>query len=219
MWRGTENANEITCALGFPHAARWGMVTKRVLDFLGATIAIGICLPLFVLIAILIRATSPGPVFFHWNVVGQGGKPFVGYKFRTMLKDADRMRDDLQARNEMTGVFFKMKRDPRVTSIGRILRQFSLDELPQLWSVLKGDMSLVGPRPTQVFEHEQLKKWQKQRVQVKPGAFSLWIVSGKTQDFDEMVRLDLQYIQTWSVWLDLKILLKTFPYVVLGKNY
>jgi len=171
-----------------------------------------------ILITLLVKLTSPGPIFFRWNVIGKGGQPFVGYKFRTMFDGAERIREQLREKNEMTGVFFKMQNDPRVTPIGRILRRFSLDELPQLWSVLKGDMSLVGPRPTQIFEYQQLKDWQKQRVKVKPGSVSLWIVSGKTTDFDLMVRLDLEYINNWSIWLDLKILLKAIPYVLLGKN-
>jgi len=196
----------------------WQMVAKRGLDVLGAATALVVLAPLFALISILIRLTSPGPIFFRWHVVGRGGKPFLGYKFRSMFDGADRARDQLQDKNEMTGIFFKMKNDPRVTPIGRILRRFSLDELPQLWSVLVGHMSLVGPRPCQVFEHQQLEDWQKQRVQMKPGCVSLWIVSGKTQDFDEMVRLDLYYIKNWSMWLDLGILFRAVPYMVLGRN-
>jgi len=195
------------------------MKAKRALDLLGSAVALVIFSPLFVLTAILVKFTSPGPVFFRWNVIGQGRKPFVSYKFRTMLNGADRLREQLRDKNEMTGVFFKMKNDPRVTRLGRFLRRFSLDELPQLCSVFKGDMSLVGPRPTQVFEYEQLKDWQKQRVHVKPGAVSLWIVSGKTSDFDQMVYQDLEYVRNWSLWLDLRILLKAVPYVLLGKNY
>lgn len=174
--------------------------------------------PFFILVPILIKLTSSGPVFFRWNVVGQGGRPFTGYKFRSMFDGADRAREQLRQENEMTAVFFKMKNDPRVTPVGRRLRRFSLDELPQLWSVLGGDMSLVGPRPAQVFEHQQLNDWQKQRVRLKPGLVSLWIVSGKTRNLDEMARLDLDYIRNWSLWLDLEILLKALPYVFLGKN-
>jgi lipopolysaccharide/colanic/teichoic acid biosynthesis glycosyltransferase len=135
-----------------------------------------------------------------------------------MVAGADRMREGLQSKNEMTGPFFKMTRDPRVTSVGRIMRRFSLDELPQLWSILIGEMSLVGPRPTQLFEYEKLHEWQKRRVEVRPGAVSSWIVLGKTRNFDEMVHLDLDYIDRWSIWTDLSMLLKTIPYVLLGKN-
>ncbi len=197
---------------------RGGLALKRVMDVLIAGTAFLILLPFMILLSLLVKLSSPGPIFFRWNVVGKAGQPFVGYKFRTMFDGADRIREQLREKNEMTGVFFKMRNDPRVTPIGRILRRFSLDELPQLWSVLKGDMSLVGPRPTQVFEYEQLTDWQRQRVQVKPGSVSLWIVSGKTTDFNHMIRLDLEYINRWTNWLDLKILLKAVPYVVFGKN-
>ena len=198
-----------------PHG---GLALKRVIDVFIAGAAFLILLPLMILLSLLVKLSSPGPIFFRWNVVGKAGRPFVGYKFRTMFDGADRIREQLCENNEMTGVFFKMQNDPRVTPIGRTLRRYSLDELPQLWSVLKGDMSLVGPRPTQVFEYEQLTDWQRQRVQVKPGAISLWIVSGKTTDFDQMIRLDLEYINRWSIWLDLRILLKAVPYVAFGKN-
>jgi lipopolysaccharide/colanic/teichoic acid biosynthesis glycosyltransferase len=197
----------------------WPRFAKRVVDIVGSATALAILSPLFLLIVTLIKVTSRGPVFFRWKVVGLKGKHFVGYKFRTMFDGADRLREQLEHKNEMTAVFFKMRHDPRVTPVGKILRRFSLDELPQLWSVLKGDMSLVGPRPTQVFEYEQLEEWQKQRIGVKPGSVSLWIVSGKTRNFDEMVRSDLRYINKWSFWLDVKILIMAIPYVLLGKNY
>lgn len=196
----------------------WQVVLKRVLDIVVSASALLFLSPVIVLAALLVRLTSPGPAFFRWKIIGQDGRPIVGYKLRTMYNWADRMRDLLQHRNEMTGPFFKMKNDPRVTPIGRFLRRFSIDELPQLWSIVKGDMSLVGPRPTQVFEYEQLQGFQKERVRVKPGAVSSWIVSGKTTDFDEMVRLDLAYISQWSIWTDLRILFKAVPYVILGKN-
>src|SRR6266566_7330597 len=204
----TDGTTDVPRAFELPQVAAWRIATKRTLDFLISAVALVVLSPVFVFSVILIKLTSPGPAFFRWSVVGQGGEPFVGYKFRTMFNGADRIREQLRGKNEMTGVFFKMKHDPRVTPVGRVLRRFSLDELPQLWSVLKGDMSLVGPRPTQVFEYEQLTNWQKQRVHVKPGAVSLWIVSGKTSDFDQMVYQDLEYVRNWSLWLDLRILLK-----------
>lgn len=218
MLERTEDLNDSQALLAPLQFPRWQLGTKRALDVLGAATALVLCSPLFALIALLIRITSPGPVFFRWPVVGQGGRPFVGYKFRSMFDGADRVREQLQDKNEMTGVFFKMKNDPRITPIGLILRRFSLDELPQLWSVLVGQMSLVGPRPCQVFEYQQLNPWQRQRAQVKPGLVSLWIVSGKTQDFDQMVRLDLSYARDWSLWLDFRILVRAIPYVILGKN-
>jgi len=214
----TEEANDAQFDVTPLQHPAWQMAAKRSLDVLGAALGLVILSPLFALISILIRLTSPGPIFFRWHVVGRGGKAFMGYKFRSMFNGADRAREQLKDKNEMTGIFFKMKNDPRVSPIGRILRRFSLDELPQLWSVLVGNMSLVGPRPCQVFEYKQLTEWERQRVQMKPGCVSLWIVSGKTQDFDEMVRLDLHYIYNWSLWLDLLILLQALPYVVLGKN-
>lgn len=198
--------------------AATGVAAKRVLDVAVSALACLLVFPAMLLISFLIKVTSPGPVFFRWRVIGKDGQPMVGYKFRTMIDGADRVRERLSEQNEMTGIFFKMRNDPRVTPVGRILRRFSLDELPQLWSVLKGDMSLVGPRPTQTFEYEQLNDWQKQRAKVKPGTVSLWIVAGKTTDFDEMIRLDLDYIKHWSIWLDLKILLRAVPYVLFGKN-
>ena len=192
---------------------------KRVLDVAISAVMLLVLSPLFLLLATLIKSTSSGPILYRWRVVGRKGRPFVGYKFRTMFVGADQMRDLLRDKNEMTGPFFKMRNDPRVTPVGRILRRFSLDELPQLWSILIGDMALVGPRPTQVFEYELLQDWQKKRVEVRPGAVSSWIVSGKTLDFDEMVRMDINYIDHWTIWLDTKILLKVIPYVLLGKNY
>ncbi len=194
------------------------LLLKRLLDIVISGTLLVLLSPLFLLLAILVKLTSPGPIFFRWHVIGQGGLPFVGYKFRTMVVGADRMREQLQAQNEMTGPFFKMTRDPRVTPIGRLMRRFSLDELPQLWSILIGDMSLVGPRPTQVFEFEKLQGWQKRRVEVKPGAVSSWIILGKTRDFNQMVNMDIDYIERWSLWTDLNMLMKAIPYVVLGKN-
>lgn len=211
----TEEINEASVPL---HFSGWQMAAKRGLDIVATGSALIILSPLFLLISVLIRVTSSGPIFFRWHVVGQGGAPFVGYKFRSMFNGADRAREKLQDKNEMSGIFFKMKNDPRITPVGKVLRRFSLDELPQLWSVLVGHMSLVGPRPCQTFEYEKLTEWQKQRVQLKPGCVSLWIVSGKTQDFDEMVRQDLSYIYNWSLWLDLEILGRALPYVILGKN-
>jgi lipopolysaccharide/colanic/teichoic acid biosynthesis glycosyltransferase len=195
------------------------LTLKRALDILVSAMAlILLSLPL-ALIALAVKITSRGPVLYRWHVVGKGGRPFVSYKFRTMVVGADQMRENLRGESEMSGPFFKMKSDPRVTPIGRILRKFSLDELPQLWSVLKGDMSLVGPRPTQVFEYAQLEDWHKRRATVRPGGICLWHVRGKTKDFDEMVRLDLEYIDNWSLWLDISVLARAVPYVLLGSNY
>ena len=147
-----------------------------------------------------------------------GGIPFLSYKFRSMCKDADQRKAELLPKNEMSGPVFKVTDDPRVTPLGRFLRKYSLDELPQLWSVVKGDMSLVGPRPPLVTEYEQFTDFQKLKLAVKPGITCLWQVNGRNdvKDFDEWVRLDLEYIRNWSLRLDIKILLKTFGAVFAG---
>jgi lipopolysaccharide/colanic/teichoic acid biosynthesis glycosyltransferase len=197
---------------------RFPKVTKRMLDVLIAGFGLLLLSPLLVLIAIGIRLTSPGPVFYSWPVVGQHGKRLKAYKFRTMVVGADAMKKDLLKYNEASGPVFKMRNDPRITPVGRILRRFSLDELPQLWSILKGDMSLVGPRPVLTYEWEQFNEWQRQKLSVKPGGVCLWHLRGQPRDLDEWVKLDLEYIQNWSLWLDIKILLGTLFYVVKGRN-
>ena len=187
--------------------------------------AISLCLllllsPFFLAISIVIKLSSRGPVFYRWKVVGRGGRPFTGYKFRSMIVNADALREQLAARNEMTGPVFKITDDPRVTKVGGWLRKYSLDELPQLYSVLKGDMSLVGPRPPLVSEYEQFSDYQKQKMSVKPGMTCLWQVSGRNQisDFDEWVKLDLEYIAQWSLSLDLAILARTAGAVLSGSG-
>jgi lipopolysaccharide/colanic/teichoic acid biosynthesis glycosyltransferase len=149
---------------------------------------------------------------------GKNGRVLRGYKFRSMIDGADKLKQDLLPYNEMSGPVFKMRNDPRATSVGRILRKFSLDELPQLWSVLKGDMSLVGPRPVMLYEWEHFEDWQRRKLSVTPGMICLWHVTGKPQDFEQWIRVDLEYIDNWSLWLDFKILLKTIPYMLLGKS-
>ncbi len=192
---------------------------KRVFDIVAAAMLLLLLSPLLALIAIVIRISSGSPVLYEWNVIGIDGRPFRGFKFRTMVANADQKKPELLDRNEMHGPVFKIKDDPRVTPVGRVLRKFSLDELPQLWSVLKGDMSLVGPRPPLASEYVNFTDAQKRKLAVKPGMTSLWQVSGKPADFDEWVRLDLEYINRWSLWLDLQILFKTAIIVVTGKNH
>lgn len=184
---------------------------KRLIDIAGAALGVLVLLPLFLAIALAILLDSGRPVFYPWRVVGRRGRYFVGYKFRTMVPNADALKQQLLARNEMTGPMFKMKNDPRVTPIGRLLRRFSLDELPQLWSVLKGDMSLVGPRPPLQSEWERFEPWQRRKLAVTPGITCLWQVSGRSNitDFNEWVRLDLEYLERWNLWLDLVILART----------
>ena len=192
---------------------------KHIFDFIVSAALLVILSPLLLLIALAIRVSSGSPVLYEWNVVGKNGKPFKGHKFRTMVQNADELKAMLLDRNEMRGPVFKLKDDPRVTPVGRVLRKFSLDELPQLWSVLKGDMSLVGPRPPLESEYAHFSDVQKRKLAIKPGMTSLWHVSGKPTDFDAWVQLDLEYIDRWSLWLDFQILFKTMFVVLTGKNF
>jgi lipopolysaccharide/colanic/teichoic acid biosynthesis glycosyltransferase len=175
--------------------------------------------PLLLLIAIAIKLTTPQlTVLYPWRVIGYKGKPFTGYKFTTMVADADDRKSDLEHLNEMTGPVFKIKDDPRVTRLGRFLRKYSLNELPQFWSVLKGDMSLVGPRPAGPNELARYELWHKRKLSVQPGITCIWQVSGRNavSNFDDWVRMDLEYIDNWSLWLDVKILARTAWVVVTG---
>ena len=193
-------------------------IAKRVFDILIAGLGLVILSPLFLVVGLFVKLTSPGPILYPWDVIGRGGRPFRGYKFRTMVRNADEVKIQLIDKNEMNGPVFKMADDPRITPIGKVLRKYSIDELPQLWSVLKGDMSLVGPRPAGPHEWVAYEPWQRRKLSVTPGITCLWQVSGrnKIKDFDEWVRLDLEYIDNWSLWLDFKILLKTVWVVLRG---
>lgn len=195
----------------------WNLAVKRALDLLVAGSLLVLLSPLMALIALVTRLDSHGPVLFRQTRVGRGGQPFTCYKFRSMRTGADQEQPALAGRNEAQGPIFKMKDDPRRTRLGRILRRTSLDELPQLWNVLRGEMSLVGPRPPLPSEVQSYEAWHKRRLEVAPGLTGLWQVSGRSNlTFDEMVMLDLYYGENWSLWLDLKILLKTIPTMVLG---
>jgi exopolysaccharide biosynthesis polyprenyl glycosylphosphotransferase len=197
----------------------WQMLAKQVLDFIGALVALLVfALPMLV-IAGLIKLTSPGPVMFRQQRSGLNGAPFSIFKFRTMTTNAEQFKHELAAMNEMSGPVFKVTNDPRITPIGRWLRKFSLDELPQLFNVLHGEMSLVGPRPLPVDEVRRFNDLaHRRRLSVKPGLTCLWQVSGRNKitDFRDWVRLDLQYIDNWSIWLDLAILVRTVPVVLMG---
>jgi exopolysaccharide biosynthesis polyprenyl glycosylphosphotransferase len=196
----------------------WALYAKRAMDFLIALIALVILAPAFFLIVLLIKLTSPGPIFYRWNVIGFNKKAFTSWKFRTMVVNADELKEQLVDRNEMSGPVFKIRDDPRITPVGKILRKYSLDELPQLFSVLKGDMSLVGPRPAGPHELTRYESWQRRKLSIKPGITCLWQASGRNniRDFSEWCMLDLQYIDNWSLWLDIKILFKTATSVIRG---
>ncbi len=195
-------------------------VVKRVLDIFGS-IALAIALsPFFVLVIALIRLDSPGAIFFAQQRVGRHGRQFKMFKFRSMYIDAEERKAALMAENEMQGgVIFKMKDDPRITRVGKYIRRGSIDELPQLWNVFKGEMSLVGPRPPLPAEVADYSLEDRRRLEVIPGITCIWQVSGRSEiPFDQQVELDVAYIESQSVWLDLKLLLRTVPAVLLGKG-
>lgn len=209
---------------GFPllefdtfRAKEWQLFIKRLIDIFVSVIGLIISIPIFIIVSIIIKLTSPGPVLFKQERCGLNGRRFILYKFRSMHVGAEMRRRELERQNEMKGPVFKMKRDPRVTSVGRILRKFSIDELPQLINVLKGDMSIVGPRPPLPVEVEMYKVWQRRRLSLKPGITCIWQVSGRNKvDFEEWMNMDLRYIDNWSLWLDFKIMLKTIFVVLFG---
>jgi lipopolysaccharide/colanic/teichoic acid biosynthesis glycosyltransferase len=214
---------EQTC-LPLVLSSRWQSLIhlscKRGLDLVGAFLLLLLVSPLLLVLALLVKLTSPGPVLYRWRVVGKGGRPFVSYKFRSMVVNADELKVELEQRNEMKGPVFKLTHDPRITRAGVWMRRYSLDELPQLYSVVKGDMSLVGPRPPLVTEYARFTEYQKRKLAVKPGITCLWQVRGRNQvsDFDEWVRLDLEYIRDWSLALDFRILLRTACEVFAGSG-
>jgi exopolysaccharide biosynthesis polyprenyl glycosylphosphotransferase len=198
----------------------WPLVLKRILDFSVALITVIIVFPVMMLVALLIKIASPGPILFPQKRVGHNKRKFTMYKFRTMVVDAEKQMEQLQHLNEVSGPVFKIKDDPRITPIGKFLRKTSIDELPQLFSVLKGDMSLVGPRPLPVRDYEGFNEdWQRRRFSVKPGITCLWQVQGRSSiSFEKWMELDLQYIDKWSLWLDLQILAQTIPAVLRGSG-
>jgi exopolysaccharide biosynthesis polyprenyl glycosylphosphotransferase len=188
---------------------------KRSFDIAFSVLLLLVLSPLLAIIALAIRMSSRGPVLYRSMRPGIGGRPFACLKFRTMVPDADRIQGDLEQHNELQGALFKIKDDPRVTAVGRMLRRWSLDELPQLFNVLRGEMSLVGPRPLPQRDYDRLDDWHRKRYLVLPGMTGLWQVSGRSElDFDELVRLDFVYLERWSVFLDLTIILKTVPAVI-----
>lgn len=200
-----------------PSIRGWNRAVKRTVDVLVVSLGLVILSPLMALIALAIRLNSQGPVIFKQIRVGRDGEEFLVYKFRTMREDAEDTKGHLSDQNEAQGPIFKIRDDPRCTRVGRFLRRSSLDELPQLYNVLRGEMSLIGPRPPIPDEVKQYKPWQQRRLETSPGITGLWQVSGRSDlTFDEMVLLDLFYIENWSLLLDIKIALRTIPTIMLG---
>jgi exopolysaccharide biosynthesis polyprenyl glycosylphosphotransferase len=195
----------------------WNRAVKRMADIVLAAVGLVIAAPLMGLVAVVIKCESSGPILFPQTRVGRDGRLFTLYKFRSMAPDADEHKARLKFLNEASGPIFKMRDDPRLTRVGRWLRRLSIDELPQLWNVIKGEMSLVGPRPPVPSEVEEYEPWHHKRLLVEPGITGLWQVSGRSElTFDEMVLLDLFYTENWSLWLDFKIIVRTIPTVVMG---
>jgi exopolysaccharide biosynthesis polyprenyl glycosylphosphotransferase len=206
--------------LGFAPNDELALMAKRVFDVALSAILLVVLSPVLLALAVLIRMTSGKPVLYRQMRCGLNGRRFTLYKFRSMVVGAEAMRPELEALNEMDGAAFKIRDDPRRTPMGRWLRKFSLDELPQLWNVLRGDMSFVGPRPPLPEEVERYAPWQRRRLRMRPGLTCLWTLEGRNRllKFDRLVQFDLAYIDNWSLWLDLKIFLKTIPHVASGRG-
>jgi len=195
--------------------ASWKLAVKRLIDILGSVCILILSTPFLITIGIIIKLDSKGPVFFKQKRCGKNGKRFSMLKFRSMIIDAESKQEELLKKNEASGLVFKMKDDPRITKIGKFLRKYSLDEFPQFFNVLKGDMSLVGPRPPLPAEVSDYNDWYGQRLSVKPGMTGMWQINGRSDlSFEEMVKLDVEYITNWSLWLDVVLLLRTIPAVI-----
>jgi exopolysaccharide biosynthesis polyprenyl glycosylphosphotransferase len=193
------------------------LMVKRTMDIVGASAALVVLSPLLAVVALLIKMQDGGPVLFSQERSGLFGRRFAMLKFRSMVTDAEAQKARLAHLNEMSGPVFKMAHDPRITRLGAFIRRTSIDELPQFWNVLRGEMSLVGPRPPIPAETERYARWQLRRLSMKPGITCIWQVSGRNNiDFDTWMKLDLQYIDNWSLLLDVKLLLKTVPVVLMG---
>lgn len=206
-----ENAIAIDLSDVVSNESAFYLVSKRIIDVVGSLAGIILLSPLFLIVAILIKLEDPkGKVFFAQERNGRYPKTFKMYKFRSMVHNAEELLKDLMDRNEQTGPVFKINDDPRITKVGKFIRKTSIDELPQLFNVLKGDMSLVGPRPPIPHEVEQYNSYQMQRLAVKPGLTCIWQISGRNNiGFDEWVEMDIEYIKTRSLWLDIKLIFKT----------
>lgn len=202
------------------HQELSGAILKRLMDIAGSLVGLLISIPIIAVTAIPLKLESPGPLFFKQKRVGLNGRVFHIYKLRSMYIDAEERKKELMAKNKMNGLMFKMDDDPRITKVGKVIRKLSIDELPQFFNVLKGDMSLVGTRPPTLDEYNRYESHHKRRLSMKPGITGLWQVSGRSdiQDFEEVVRLDTTYIDNWSLWLDIKILFKTVAVVFAGRG-
>ena len=195
------------------------LLVKRLMDIVIAAAGLALLAPVMMAIALLIRLTSPGPVIFRQVRCGLNGRRFLFYKFRSMCQNAEQMQAEVAHLNTRDGAVFKIPRDPRLTPVGRYLRKFSIDEWPQLWNVLRGDMSLVGPRPAIPSEVERYQRWQRRRLRMRPGLTCLWAIAGRDNvDFETWMKMDMQYIDNWSLALDWKILLRTIPRVLTGRG-
>ncbi|MFR2067110.1 sugar transferase [Clostridium sp.] len=192
---------------------------KRGIDVIVAGVGLILLSPIITIVACAIKLTSKGPIFFLQKRVGKNGKLFNMYKFRSMVVNAEELKEKLKHKNEMSGPMFKMKDDPRVTKVGKFIRKTSLDELPQLWNVLKGDMSLVGPRPSLPKEVEQFDSWMFKRLTVRPGLTCYWQVSGRNNiDFEDWMKLDVKYVEERNLWIDIKLIFKTVGVLFGDKN-
>ncbi len=195
------------------------LLLKRMADVAMAVVSLVVLAPALLAIAAAIRITSPGNVLFRQTRCGLGGRKFTLYKFRSMVNNAEQLRAELHQLNELDGPAFKISDDPRITPVGRILRRFSLDELPQLWNILRGDMSFVGPRPAIPDEVCKYEPWQRRRLRMRPGLTCIWVLEGRSHvEFHRWIQLDLAYIDNWSLWLDCKIFFRTIPIVITGKG-
>jgi exopolysaccharide biosynthesis polyprenyl glycosylphosphotransferase len=195
------------------------LLAKRFMDVVLSFLGIILSLPIFLVATLAVKITSKGPVIFKQKRIGLNSREFVLFKFRTMYSGAELLRAEMESKNELDGPAFKMKRDPRVTPVGRILRKLSIDELPQLFNILAGQMSLVGPRALPTYEIEKIDLWQRRRLSMRPGLTGLWQVKGRNKiDFNNWMKLDLEYLDNWSLWLDIKILARTIPAVLFGRG-
>ena len=194
-------------------------ICKRTIDIIGAGLWLILLSPIIAIVACAVKFTSKGPVFFSQKRVGKNGELFEMYKFRSMVVNAEELKENLEEQNEMSGPMFKIKDDPRITKVGKFIRKTSIDELPQLWNILKGDMSLVGPRPSLPKEVEQFDNWMFKRLSVRPGLTCYWQVSGRNNiDFEDWMKLDVKYVEERNFWIDIKLIFKTVFVLFGDKN-